>query len=165
VRILLTVTLLISVFSGACGYHLRGAYDLPKEMKNIYLQGGSAVFREQLDTVLKTSAGKLSGTSDQADVVLRIFKDEMNRRVLSLSARGRSNDIELAAHLEYELVNKKNEVLVSREPIDLRREYFNDQQDVIAKDNEETVIKKEMYQQIVKTIINRSRVELEAEGK
>jgi LPS-assembly lipoprotein len=157
--------LIVVLLSTACGYHLRGAYDLPKGMKSVFIQGGSPALREQLKTVMNLSSGQLAATPDKADVVLRVFKDDIERRVLSLSERGRSNDIELAGHLEYSVLDAKNGVLVEREPVDFRREYFNDQQDVIAKDNEETVIRKEMYQQVVRTIINRSRAALEAKGK
>lgn len=148
--------LIIALLTTACGYHLRGAYDL-SGMKTIFLQGGSPALREQLITVLKSSSGQLTDSPEKADLVLRIFDDNIDRRVLSLSQRGRSNEIELAGHLEYELLDAKNGVLVAREPIDFRREYFNDQQDIIAKGNEETVIRNEMYQQVVKTILNRGR--------
>jgi LPS-assembly lipoprotein len=134
-------------------------------MKSIFLQGGSPLFRDQLNTVLKSSSGKLADSPEKADIVLRVFKDGIERRVLSLSERGRSNEIELDGHLEFELLNANAGVLVAREPIDFRREYFNDQQDVIAKDNEETVIRKEMYQQVVRTIINRGRAAVEAKSK
>jgi LPS-assembly lipoprotein len=165
VRINKSVILIAALLTSACGYHLRGAYDLPKGMKTIFLQGGSTTLREQFKTVLNSSSGQLVASPDKADIVLRVSKDEIERRVLSLSERGRSNDIELAGHLEFEVIDPKNGVLVEREPIDFRREYFNDQQDVIAKDNEETVIRKEMYQQVVRTMINRSRAALEAKGK
>lgn len=159
------IVFLAALLTTACGYHLRGAYDLPKEMKNIYLEGGSPAFREQLNSVLTSSSGQIVSSPDNADVVLRIFKDDIERRVLSLSQRGRSNDIELAGRLEFQLLNAKQGVLIEREPISFRREYFNDQQDVIAKGNEETVIRKELYQQVVRTIINRGRAALEAKGK
>lgn len=157
--------LTIALLSTACGYHLRGVYDLPTGMKTIFLQGGSPALREQLNTVLKSSSGRLAASPEKADIVLRIFKDGIERRVLSLSERGRSNEIELDGHLEFAVLDAKNGVLVAHEPINFRREYFNDQQDVIAKDNEETVIRNEMYQQVVRTIINRGRSAVEAKGK
>jgi LPS-assembly lipoprotein len=136
---------------------LRGAYDLPNGMKNILLQGGTPAFREQLNDALKTSSGQLAKSPDKADVVLKIYNDRIERRVVSLSERGRSNQFELDGNLEYEVIDKNNKVIVERSPIKLRREYFNDQQDIIAKDNEEIVIRNEMYQQAVRTILNRSR--------
>ena len=156
--------LIIALLTTACGYHLRGAYDL-SGMETIFLQGGSPALREQLITVLKSSSGQLTDSPEKADLVLRIFDDNIDRRVLSLSQRGRSNEIELAGHLEYELLDAKNSVLAAREPINFRREYFNDQQDIIAKGNEETVIRNEMYQQVVQTILNRGRAVVGTKGK
>lgn len=159
------VILVLASLLTACGYHLRGAYDLPKSMKNVFVQGGSSTFRDQFNQMLKSSSGKLVETPDKADIVVRVYRDEVERRVLSLSQRGRSNDIELSGHLEYEIIDPKKGILVAREPVDFRREYFNDQQDVIAKDNEETVIRKEMYQQVVRTVINRGRAAIAALNK
>ncbi|MBK8816194.1 MAG: hypothetical protein IPN42_12190 [Methylococcaceae bacterium] len=140
---------------------MRGAYDLPKSMKTVYIQGGSSIFREQFSAMLKSSSGQLVDSPDKAEVILNIYKDGVERRVLSLSERGRSNDIELAGHIEYDLRDAQNNIVVPKEPVDFRKEYFNDQQDVMAKDNEETVIRKEMYQQVVRTIINRGRAAFE----
>lgn len=151
--------------TSACGYHMRGAYDLPKSMKNVYIQGGSSILREQFSAMLKSSSGQLVDTPEKAEVILNIYKDGVERRVLSLSERGRSNDIELAGHIEYDLRDARNNIVVPKEPVDFRKEYFNDQQDVMAKDNEETVIRKEMYQQVVRTIINRGRAAFETTGK
>lgn len=164
-RINLATLLVASLWLTACGYHLRGAYDLPKGMKSVFLQGGSQTLNEQLLTVLKSSSGQLAASPDKADVIIRITRDTIERRVLSLSERGRSNEIELAGQLEYQIFDKNNKPLVEKTPVDFRREYFNDQQDVIAKDNEEIVIKNEMYQQVVKTIINRGRMALETAKK
>jgi LPS-assembly lipoprotein len=157
--------LILSFTVAACGYHLRGAYDLPKGMKAIYLEGGSSLLREQLLMAVKSSSGQLVDLPEKADVILRIYDEDIERRVLSLSQRGRSNDIELAGHLEFQLLDNKNGVLIGREPVDFRREYYNDQQDIIAKGNEEMVIKKELYTQVVRTIINRGRAVLEVKGK
>jgi LPS-assembly lipoprotein len=157
--------LIAALMITACGYHLRGSYDLPKGMNKIFLQGGSPLLQEQLNNVLKTSSGRIVDSPEKANVILRIFSDDIERRTLSFSERGRSNDIELAGHLEFDVLDPKKGVLVSREPINFRREYYNDQQDALAKDTEETVIRKEMYLQVVRQIINRSRMALEAKGK
>lgn len=159
------LVILIALLTSACGYHLRGASDVPKGMKSVYLEGGSPTLREQFNEVLHTSSGQLATTPENAEVTIRIVKDDIERRVLSLSQRGRSNEIELAGLLEFQLIDAKRGVLIGNEPVVFRRQYFNDQQDVIAKGNEETVIRKEMYKQAVRTIISRSRSVLETKGK
>ena len=150
---------------GACGYHLRGSYEIPKELKKIYLQGESSTLHQYFDKAMRSSSGQLVGSADQAGVIIHFFDERFQRRVLSLSARGRANDYELYYRVEYELVNKNKTVLLPRQPVEVRREYFNDQEEIIAKDNEESVIRDEMYDQAVRNIITRAQTALEKKSK
>lgn len=159
--IILGLALLLS----ACGYHLRGAFELPASMKNVYVEGGSGQLREQFKQVMKTSSGQLVSSRNGAGIVIKIFNEDFNRRVLSLSSRGKSNEFELDYRLDYEFANAGDALLMERQSVDIRREYYNDQQFIIAKDNEEAVIRNEMYQQAVHTIVNRARVVLQASAK
>ncbi len=159
--VILGLALLVS----ACGYHLRGAFELPATMKNVYVEGGSSPLREQFKQVMKSSSGQLADSRKGAGIVIKIFDEDFNRRVLSLSSRGKSNEFELYYRLDYEFANAGDAQLMARQPVEIRREYYNDQQDVIAKDNEEAVIRNEMYQQAVHTIVNRARMVLEADAK
>jgi LPS-assembly lipoprotein len=93
-------------------------------------------------------------------MIVRIFNEDNQRRVLSLSSTGTANDFELEYRFDYELVDSKNKVLMPRQSVEIKREYYNDQMAVIAKGNEEAVILNEMYQQAVRSIVNRARVAL-----
>jgi LPS-assembly lipoprotein len=159
------VIVVVALLLSACGYHLRGAFALPVAMKSVYLEGGSGQLRDQFQQVMTSSSGQLISSREGAGIVVRILSEESNRRTLSLSSRGKSNEFELYYRLEYELTNAGNDLLMERQPIEIRREYFNDQQDIMAKDNEENGIRNEMYQQAVRTIVNRARVALEASAK
>ncbi|NOT11248.1 MAG: hypothetical protein HOP23_05360 [Methylococcaceae bacterium] len=147
-----------------CGFHLRGDYQIPQSLKNVYLQGESAELHEVFSKTVQASSGQLLKSQEKAGTTIKFFNESMNRRVLSLSARGRANDFELVYRLEYELA-AGNAVVLPRQSIEVRREYYNDQQDIIAKDNEEVVIRNEMYQQAVRAIINRARMALETNAK
>ncbi|MGR9088678.1 MAG: LPS-assembly lipoprotein LptE [Gammaproteobacteria bacterium] len=143
----------------ACGYHLRGGGVLPKELNTVYLEGASAQLRGQFQDVLDASSGKLALSPEKAGIGVRIRNEELKRRILSLSSRGRSNEVELDYRLEYELM-KSGKPLLSAQPLRIRREYYNDQEDIIAKDNEEKVIRDEIYQQAIQAILNRANAEL-----
>ncbi|MDO9267972.1 MAG: LPS assembly lipoprotein LptE [Methylobacter sp.] len=159
------VILVMALLLSACGYHLRGAFELPANMKNVYVEGGSGPLREQFSQVMRTSSGQLAGSRKDAGIVIKILSEDFNRRVLSLSTRGKSNEFELEYRLDYEFANAGDALLMPRQSVEIRREYYNDQQFMIAKDNEEAVIRNEMYQQAVHTIVNRARVVLEAGAK
>jgi LPS-assembly lipoprotein len=161
------VIFVMALFLSACGYHLRGALELPANMKNVYVEGGSSPLLEQFRQVMKSSSAQLASSRKDAGIVVKIANEEFNRRVLSLSSRGKSNEFELEYRLDYEFADAKDALLMPRQSVDVRREYFNSQQGdvMIAKDQEEAVIRNEMYQQAVQTIVNRARVVLETGAK
>ncbi|TRW99059.1 hypothetical protein EKO24_006720 [Candidatus Methylobacter oryzae] len=155
----------MALLLSACGYHLRGAFQLPENMKKVYVEGGSEPLREQFRQIIKASSAQLGSSREGAAIVIKIFNEDFNRRVLSLSTRGKSNEFELVYRLDYELANARDTLLTERQSVEISREYYNDQQFVIAKDNEEATIRTEMYQQAVHAIVNRARVVLEANAK
>jgi LPS-assembly lipoprotein len=159
------VIFVMALLLSACGYHLRGAIEMPSNMKNVYVEGGSAPLLEQFKQVMKSSSAQLAGSRKDAGIVIKIANEAFNRRVLSLSTRGKSNEFELEYRLDYEFANAADAVLMPQQSVEVRREYYNDQQFMIAKDQEEAVIRNEMYQQAVQTIVNRARVVLEAGAK
>ena len=160
-----SVILIMALLISACGYHLRGALDLPKGMKNVYLEGGSAQLREQFKRAMEGSSVQLASSPENAGIIVKIFDEVDQRRVLSLNSGGIANDFELSYRFDYELLDSKNKVLMPRQPIEIKREYFNDQLAIIAKGNEESTIRGEMYQQAVRSVVNRARVALEASPK
>jgi LPS-assembly lipoprotein len=160
-----SLVLMMALLLGACGYHLRGAMELPAGLKNVYLEGGSPQVREQFNRAMEISSVALASSPETAGMIVRIFNEDNQRRVLSLSSGGVANNFELNYRFEYEIVDSQNKVLVVRQPVEIKREYFNAQLAVIAKDNEETVILNEMYQQAVRTVINRARLAFQANSK
>ena len=148
------------VYLTACGFHLRGALDMPSGFKKVYLEGGSEKFRDQFKRVMETSSVQVTNSPANAGLIVHIFTEENKRQILSLSSGGAANEFELDYSVEYEILDANNKVLLARESFDTKREYFNNQQAVIAKDNEEMTIRDEMYQQAVRGIVNRARVAL-----
>ncbi|MGZ8152532.1 MAG: LPS-assembly lipoprotein LptE [Methylovulum sp.] len=159
------VVFVMALLLSACGYHLRGALELPANMKNIYVEGASGPLLEHFRQIMKASSVQLADSRKGAGIVVKIANEDFNRRVLSLSTRGKSNEFELVYRLDYAFANASDAQLMGRQTVEIRREYYNDQQFIIAKDNEEAVIRNEMYQQAVNTIVNRARVVLEANAK
>ncbi len=157
--------LLLTATLTACGFHPRGAYSLPLELKQIYLEGGSPALREQMQQQLRESHAQLASSRENASMVLKLFDETFNRRVLSLSERGKTNEYELLYRLEYELATPKDAVLMQRQPLEVRRDYYNDQQAILARDNEENTLRTEMSQQAVRTLLNQARFALEKSEK
>lgn len=164
-RLLQLIFILLTFNFSACGFHPRGSYDLPPEMKSIYLEGGTPVLREQISTQLRNSKSQLAENLSNAGIVIKLFDEQFVRRSVSLSERGKTNEYELLYHLEYEVATPKDAVLLPRQPLEVRRDYYNDQQAILARDNEENVLRSEMSQQVVRTLLNQARFAVEKSEK
>ena len=161
IRIKKNLILITLLFISACGYHLRGSIDLPESLKNVYLQGASGQLGKEFKKTLRSSDGKLVDKVDEAGIVVKVTKETMRRRVLSISSTGRANEYELYYLLNFILLDAKGNELSETQVIEIHKDYFDNQEQVLGKNIEEQVIRTEMYSQAVNAIFNRSRVALE----
>lgn len=145
----------------ACGYHLRSSgIDLPESLKSIYVQGASGQLKNNIKKVLRYSDAKLV-KSKEAGMIIKIVKEKMHKNVISLSPTGRANEFELNYVLDFILLDSKGKELYKVQSVEINRDYFNDQEDVLAKNIEENVIRNEVYRQAAQSLINQSRIVLE----
>lgn len=159
---LLSLGIAALIYVSGCGYHLRGAQDFPQALQHTYVMGASLTLQEQFRKALRNADGQLTAAPEEARVIINILDEQVSQQVLSLSARGRSNELELFYRVEYEVLAADKQVLMPRQRLEVKREYYNNQQDIIAKANEEAVIREEMRHSAVRLIIDRARIVLAA---
>lgn len=158
-KILLVIFLCLS----GCGYHIRGNIELPQGMENIYVEAASAPLQQEIQKALKSSQGKLVSSPTDAGTVIKFAAEDMSSRVMSLNTAGRANEFQLIYRLIFSIYDPTGKLLLADQKVNIKREYFNDQTDILGKSNEETVIRSEMYQQAVSSIM--SRITLAMENK
>ena len=156
-----TFLLLMLLFISACGYQLRENIELPEGLNTIYLQDGSGQLRQEIKRTLRSTEGKLVDSIEDAGIVVKVTRENMRRRVISLSNTGRANEFELYYELDFILLDAEGKALSEKQAVEISRDYFNDQEEILGKNDEEQTIRKEMYRQAVQTIFIRSRVALE----
>ncbi len=154
-------TLMLCLFLAACGYHLRGKIDLPEQMRTVYLQGASQPLFDKFVRSLRAGQAELVDTPQKAGVIVKISKDKMIRRTLSLSETGRATEFEIYYELFYQLQTVDGKLITDEQRLELSRAYFNDQIDILGRENEEAVIRDEIYRQAVQSVINYARIMME----
>lgn len=147
----------LSVMLTACGYHLRGESDVPEIMRHIHLQKASPPLYAMFKETLRLSGAKLSETPDPHGVVVRVTNERFDRRMLSLSSTGKTNEFQLFYELDFDVLTYDNKVVLANQRVQENRNYFNNQQDIIGKNNEEALIQEEMYRQAVRSVLDRGR--------
>ncbi len=158
---ILFVLLVAGLFSG-CGFQLRKPVELPPDKNQIFIRGLPAgrPFVSHLKQTIKLSDGRVTQDLATAGLVLNVLNDQSNRREVSLSQTGQANEFELTYRLDYELQSPDGKIILPRQSIQVTREYFNPQVNVIGKNSEENVIRNEMYKEVARTLLSRIEMAL-----
>ncbi|MDX2426006.1 MAG: LPS assembly lipoprotein LptE [Cycloclasticus sp.] len=151
----LTIVLLLSVTLAACGFKLRGAYELPTGLQKIYLAGGqNTELVRDLKEMLAYSAEVVNSRED-ADAVLSIDKEESDSRTLSVDSRGKVRESEMQYSVIYSVTRLDGEVLIDKEALLLVRDFINDENDIIGRTNEAELISRELKRDAAQQILRR----------
>ncbi|MGZ4960647.1 MAG: LPS-assembly lipoprotein LptE [Methylomonas sp.] len=148
-------------FLTSCGYHLRGTIALPEALKNMYLFGGSPALQSEMQMMLRGSKSKLASSPNDAAIVIKVLKEDMRNRVMSIGQTGKSSEMELTYYLRFQIYDNQEQPLLDEQTVEMNREYFNDQTAVLAKEVEENVIRKEIYKQAARMLMSRAQVAAE----
>lgn len=149
-------------FLSACGYHLRGTIALPEALKHMYVFGASSTLQSEIKMMLRGSEGKLEASPNDAAIVVKVLKEDMRARAMSIGRTGKSSELELIYYLRFQIYDNQEQPLMDEQTVEMNREYFNDQTAVLAKEAEETVIRKEMYKQAARMVMSRAQVAAES---
>jgi len=147
------------VLLSGCGYHLRGAVELPPEMERTYIRSGKL---ERKMTRVIAEALERSGVgvvehAKQATAVLVVSNVRSERRILSVDSAGRAQEYELKSGFSFELRSPEGAVLVPLQKIDVQRDFLFNPDSVLSKGHEERQLRDNMNSDLVRTLLQRLR--------
>jgi len=157
--------LLILLFAGltGCGFHLRGAVELPPALTEVAIQGTNPY--GELGVVLRNGFSRVGGqvveSVQQAQSVVVITRESTQRRVLSVDNLGQATQYELEYTLGFRLDDPQGATRVGAQTINLRRQYNYDPNLALAKADEEARLVREMRQEAVRQMLSRLKAGLD----
>jgi LPS-assembly lipoprotein len=151
---LLAAIIALGLLAG-CGFQLRGAYVLPYD--SIYL---SMPDYSELGAGLKRAIRASGGTrlADRAEDAQASFVptvDARERVILSLSGTGRVRELRLRYRYGYRIVDVKGRDLIPAGEIELSRDLTYDDSNVLAKEQEELLLWRDMQNDMVQQLMRR----------
>lgn len=143
----------------ACGFQLQAPKTFPPELSVVHLEvpDPSSDLAFQLRRNL-TAAGVTLGDDQEATATLRIASERYGRRVKSVSALNRPTEFEVFYEAEY-FVTRAGDVLVPRQPIARARIFPYSERDILAKQQEEHLLREALAREIA-GIITRQLADL-----
>lgn len=148
----------------ACGFHLRGSdaapggHALPAEMAVTSIRAASQTSElvRQLKRGLNGAGVQLVNHSSASVAVLSL-DETRNKRALSFDAGGRALEYEISYTAGFSVERADSAWRIPRQTITLSREYYFDSLDALAADRQETLLIRDMQNELARLILDRIR--------
>jgi len=143
-----------------CGFQLRGSANIPASLQTMYVQGVN--MQQGLGLELKRGLTRNGVTVindyQQDSAVLTILDNKFERRVLSVGSDAKVSEYELHGIVTFKVSDGEGKVLADSQTVEALRDYQFDQNQVLGKDEEERLLKEQLNQQLVQSILRRLSV-------
>lgn len=137
----------------ACGFHLRGQADIPFE--SIHISGNTLVISKKLSRQLNTNGVKVVSSAEDAELQLEMVGEESEKRILSLSGKGKVNEFELYYRVHYRTRVTGEALWGQIQTVEARRDYSYDDANLLAKQGEEARLNEDMQKDVLNGILRR----------
>ncbi len=153
-RALLVLVALALALSG-CGFQLRGAANIPFESLAIRGAENTPFHVELRRSLIANRTLRVLDDPKLAQAILQVTGMSQERRILSLSGAGRVREFQLVYRVSFRVHDGKGRELIAPNEIVLRRDItFNDSQ-VLAKEQEEILLVRDMQSDAVQQVLRR----------
>ena len=137
----------------ACGFHMRGAADMP--FNSIYIQGSTVIISKNLKKNLTLNAVKVLSSADGAELLLEMVGEESEKRILSLAGTGKVNEFELYYRVHYRTKLAGDALWSQVQTVEARRDYSYDDTQLLAKQGEEKRLNEDMQSSVLNALVRR----------
>lgn len=148
--IVLCVTLL-----SACGFKLRGSYELPFETLYINLPESNELYAALKRNIEAGTKTRIVGSQQEAQATLYVVYDRTSQGILSLSGTGRVTEYQLVRTFSFRVLDQEKRDIVPQREIVLRRDLPYSDDVVLAKASETELLVRDMQSDLVNQILRR----------
>lgn len=155
-RGILRFALLFSLtFLSACGFHLRGTETNRVQLPPIYLAGPAGPLQREVRHYLTLSTVSVVEEQKDAQLVIDLIGEDVQRRVLSVGSTGKVEEYEVRYAATYSVARNDGENVIPREILDEQRSYSFNEADVLAKDMEQERLVQDMRRDVTRRMMLR----------
>ncbi len=149
--------LLMAVIISGCGFHLRGDIILPALYERVHVvDKGYSDVGKSLSRALENVGSKIVSSPEAATAVVTVLSRGTQRRALNVGGN-RVREYELQLNITFVVQDREGVQLAGQQTVSVVRNFKNDRNNVLAKDNEEQIIRKEMMQPAIIQVLRRMK--------
>lgn len=149
-------SLFIALTLSACGWHIRGSLELPKQLSNLYITSAEnkGALITDLRQLLKTNRITLVDQAADANYSLYILEETKDRHTAGVGGDELSSSYEITLKANYEIYLKSSDQLVKGTAISLRNFNYNTAA-INSATQEELLLDQEMRRDLAQQILRR----------
>ena len=145
---------LIALTLSACGWHIRGAIDLPKDLSQLYISAvdSKGALMTELRQLLKTNRVSLVDNENEANYSLNIIEETKDRRSAGVGGDALSSSYEITLKAIYE-IRLKNSTAVTKGTAISVRSYNYRSTSINSATQEEILLDQEMRRELAQQML------------
>jgi LPS-assembly lipoprotein len=143
------------VLLAGCGFQLRGSATLPYESLYVDYPDSNPLAADLKRTLRTGTNTRIVAQREDADAVLTSVGETRGKTILSLNSSGRVREFRLRYTVSFRIIDKQGRDLIAPQTLAIERDFaFNDNL-VLSKENEETLIYRDMQVDLVNQVLRR----------
>lgn len=151
----------LALLTSACGWHLRGAVDVPQNLSQLYISAvanpkGTSTneLMYELRQLLKANHISLVDNSQAANYELNVIEETVDKRTAGVGSDALSSAYEITLKAEYE-IRIKNSVLATQATASTLRSFNYNTASISSSAQEEMLLMKEMRRELAQQMLRR----------
>ena len=151
---------LLAAALAGCGFHLRGtgSGNLPYQTMYISLPETAEVNIWLQRYIRASGSTRIVDDAESADAIFQQLTNSRQKSILSVNALGRVREYRLQLSYTFRVVNRQGQVLVAPNEVTLTRDVTYDDSSILAKNQEEELLWRDMTNDLVNQIMRRLSV-------
>ncbi len=148
--------ILLTLCLSACGFHLRGQYQLPAPLYRLYIETSSPYdpFIQALDQVLHKMKVVVPKTAQEANVVLVVNSLHNSQALVSSSTTSQVNTYAITYTLDFSLQDPQGKVLLAAKQVSASQSYTISSSQAITGSAQAQQIQSQLYQDVIYQLFN-----------
>lgn len=145
--------LVLAMTLGACGFQMRGIENL--KFHNLYIQGSKLSISKELRKSLAVNGVTVVSDAEKAELMLELMSESQEKRILSLSGKGLVREFDLYYRVNFRMKDPSDKIWGEMQTIEQRRDLTYDDNDLLAKQFEESRLYDDMRAEATKELLRR----------
>lgn len=138
-----------------CGFQLRGSHALPFDTVFVTGDASSSLGRTLRQRIEAGGTTRIADTRLTASATLDIVSSRREKSIISLTGAGKVREYRLIQTLRYRLLDRKGQELAPSTEISASREMTYDDELILAKNQEETLLYRDIEKDLTDQLLRR----------